>query len=139
MKSLHLIHILLPSIFFCPIIYYKLTQSTNILWIIICSLYQIFMYKCVYFFVQACCVEYIILESDNLSSMFPNARINLLGYVLDSHHLFALATTLAVLPTCWLRDLSLLSYISGKNVPHAIFLIRSYLIFINEIMCLKRR
>lgn len=82
-------------------------------------------------------MEYIILESDNLSSMFPNARINLLGYVLDSRHLFALATTLAVLPTCWLRDLSLLSYISGKNVPHAILLIRSYLIFINEIMCLK--
>jgi vesicular inhibitory amino acid transporter len=33
---------------------------------------------------------------------------------LDSHHFFALMTTLAVLPTVWLRDLSVLSYISGR-------------------------
>ncbi|KAL2904622.1 Amino acid transporter AVT1C [Bienertia sinuspersici] len=65
---------------------------------------------------MACCVEYIILESDNLSSMFPNAYMTLLGYKLDSRHLFAIATTLAVLPTCWLRDLSLLSYISVKLI-----------------------
>uniref|UniRef100_A0A803LJW7 Amino acid transporter transmembrane domain-containing protein n=1 Tax=Chenopodium quinoa TaxID=63459 RepID=A0A803LJW7_CHEQI len=63
--------------------------------------------------ISACCVEYIILESDNLSSIFPYAHLNLFGYELDSHLLFALAATLAVLPTCWLRDLSLLSYISG--------------------------
>lgn len=64
---------------------------------------------------QACCVEYIILESDNLSSMFPNANINLGGIELDSQHLFALTTALAVLPTVWLRDLSVLSYISGNR------------------------
>jgi vesicular inhibitory amino acid transporter len=63
---------------------------------------------------QACCVEYIILESDNLSSLFPNANISLGGFELDSHHFFALMTTLAVLPTVWLRDLSVLSYISGR-------------------------
>ncbi|CAO2829946.1 unnamed protein product [Amaranthus hypochondriacus] len=76
-----------------------------------------------YLELYACCVEYIILESDNLSSMFPNARINLLGYVLDSRHLFALATTLAVLPTCWLRDLSLLSYISAGGVVASVLVV----------------
>ncbi|XP_043707740.1 amino acid transporter AVT1C-like [Telopea speciosissima] len=64
----------------------------------------------------ACCVEYIILESDNLSSLFPNAHLSIGGFVLDSHHLFALMATLAVLPTVWLRDLSVLSYISAGGV-----------------------
>lgn len=65
-------------------------------------------------FLQACCIEYIILESDNLSSLFPNAHLSLAGFEINSHHLFALITTLAVLPTVMLRDLSILSYISGN-------------------------
>ncbi|PIA26835.1 hypothetical protein AQUCO_08700013v1 [Aquilegia coerulea] len=64
----------------------------------------------------ACCVEYIILEGDNLSSLFPHAHLSLLGLELNSHHLFSLITTLAVLPTVWLRDLSVLSYISAGGV-----------------------
>lgn len=58
-------------------------------------------------------MEYIILESDNLSSLYPNAALNIGGLELDARHLFALLTTFAVLPTVWLRDLSVLSYISG--------------------------
>lgn len=61
-------------------------------------------------------VEYIILESDNLSSMFPNAALSIGWFHLDAPHLFALLTTLAVLPTVWLRDLSILSYISGIDI-----------------------
>ncbi|XP_077221664.1 transmembrane amino acid transporter family protein [Tasmannia lanceolata] len=64
----------------------------------------------------AICVEYIILESDNLSSLFPNARISLGGLQLNAHYLFALMATLAILPTVWLRDLSVLSYISAGGV-----------------------
>lgn len=59
-------------------------------------------------------MEYVILESDNLSSLFPNAHINLGGYILNAHYLFAIAITIAVLPTVWLRNMSVLSYISGK-------------------------
>ncbi|KAL0452139.1 UNVERIFIED_CONTAM: Amino acid transporter AVT1C [Sesamum latifolium] len=40
----------------------------------------------------ACCVEYIILESDNLSSLFPNAHLNFGAFELNSHHLFAVMT-----------------------------------------------
>lgn len=65
---------------------------------------------------QACCVEYIILESDNLSSLFPNAHLNFGVFDLNSRHLFALIATLAVLPTVMLRDLSVLSYISGESI-----------------------
>ncbi|KAG2290777.1 hypothetical protein Bca52824_050381 [Brassica carinata] len=77
-----------------------------------CSVWNIYCYIIV-FLLQACCVEYIILESDNLSSLYPNAALSIGGFELDARHLFALLTTIAVLPTVWLRDLSLLSYISG--------------------------
>ncbi|XP_047955021.1 amino acid transporter AVT1C [Salvia hispanica] len=71
----------------------------------------------------ACCVEYIILESDNLSSLFPNAHLNLGIIQLDSPHLFAVAATLAVLPTVWLRDMSILSYISAGGVIASILVV----------------
>ncbi|EEF31457.1 amino acid transporter, putative [Ricinus communis] len=71
----------------------------------------------------ACCVEYIILESDNLSSLFPNAHLSFGGLELNSHHLFALLTTLAVLPTVWLRDLSVLSYISAGGVIASVLVV----------------
>ncbi|KAK1421225.1 hypothetical protein QVD17_23405 [Tagetes erecta] len=64
----------------------------------------------------ACCVEYVILESDNLSSQFPNVHINLGGFMLDSPHIFAIIFTIIVLPTVWLRDMSVLSYISAGGV-----------------------
>ncbi|GKV34158.1 hypothetical protein SLEP1_g42569 [Rubroshorea leprosula] len=71
----------------------------------------------------ACCVNYIILESDNLSALFPNAHISVGGYLISSHRLFALMTTLAVLPTCWLRDLSILSYISAGGVIASVLVV----------------
>ncbi|XXG45413.1 hypothetical protein AAC387_Pa02g0501 [Persea americana] len=71
----------------------------------------------------ACCVEYIILESDNLSSLFPNAHLSLGGLHLNSHYLFALMSTLAVLPTVWLRDLTILSYISAGGVIASILVV----------------
>ncbi|XP_076957368.1 amino acid transporter AVT1C-like [Bidens hawaiensis] len=64
----------------------------------------------------ACCVEYIILESDNLSSLFPNAHLSFGGFILSAHYLFAIMIALAVLPTVWLRDMSVLSYISAGGV-----------------------
>ncbi|WZZ55572.1 hypothetical protein YC2023_055679 [Brassica napus] len=76
-------------------------------------------------FVSACCVEYIILESDNLSSLYPNAALSIGGFELDARHLFALLTTIAVLPTVWLRDLSLLSYISAGGVIASVLVVLS--------------
>ncbi|XP_050209546.1 amino acid transporter AVT1C [Mercurialis annua] len=76
-----------------------------------------------YIELYACCVEYIILEGDNLSSLFPNAHLSFGGLELNSHHLFALLATLAVLPTVWLRDLSVLSYISAGGVIASIMVV----------------
>ncbi|CAH9106437.1 unnamed protein product [Cuscuta epithymum] len=73
----------------------------------------------------ACCIEYIILEGDNLSSLFPNAHLTFGGLHLDAHNLFALIATLAVLPTTWLRDLTLLSYISVGGVIASLLVVAS--------------
>ncbi|XP_058728271.1 amino acid transporter AVT1C-like [Vicia villosa] len=80
-----------------------------------------------YMELYACCIEYIILESDNLSSLFPNAHLSLGGIELNAHILFALLTTLAILPTVWLRDLRILSYISACGVVATIAVVLSLL------------
>ncbi|KAL5123884.1 Amino acid transporter AVT1C [Glycine soja] len=73
--------------------------------------------------ISACCIEYIIVESDNLSTLFPNAHISLGGTQLNAHILFAILTALALLPTVWLRDLRILSYISACGVVATILVV----------------
>lgn len=76
-----------------------------------------------YMELYACCVEYLILESDNLSKLFPNAHLTIGGFTLDSHVLFAILTALIVMPTTWLRDLSCLSFISAGGVIASIVIV----------------
>lgn len=58
-----------------------------------------------------------------MSSLFPNAHLNFGAFELNSHHLFAIMATLAVLPTTWLKDLSVLSYISVGGVVASILVV----------------
>ncbi|KAK7279046.1 hypothetical protein RJT34_24089 [Clitoria ternatea] len=78
-----------------------------------------------YMELYACCIEYIIVESDNLSTLFPNAHISFGGIELNAHILFALMTAVALLPTVWLRDLRFLSYISACGVIATILVVLS--------------
>ncbi|KAK7339674.1 hypothetical protein VNO77_20355 [Canavalia gladiata] len=64
----------------------------------------------------ASCVEYIILVSDNLSSLFPNTHMRFGGTDFDTEQIFAITAAVLVLPTVWLRNLSLLSYISVGGI-----------------------
>ncbi|VYS56780.1 unnamed protein product [Arabidopsis thaliana] len=75
-----------------------------------------------YMELYVCCVEYIIMMSDNLSRVFPNITLNIVGVSLDSSQIFAISATLIVLPTVWLKDLSLLSYLSAGGVFVSILL-----------------
>ncbi|KAJ1270144.1 hypothetical protein BS78_06G032500 [Paspalum vaginatum] len=76
-----------------------------------------------YMELYACCIEYLILESDNLSKLFPNAHLTVGSLTLDSHVLFAILTALIVMPTTWLRDLSCLSFISAGGVIASIVIV----------------
>nr|KYP34644.1 Vacuolar amino acid transporter 1 [Cajanus cajan] len=64
----------------------------------------------------ASCVEYIILVSDNLSSLFPNTHMTFGGTDFNDEQIFAITAAILVLPTVWLRNLSLLSYISVGGI-----------------------
>ncbi|XP_002993770.2 amino acid transporter AVT1B [Selaginella moellendorffii] len=73
----------------------------------------------------ACCVEFLILEGDNLASLFPNARFSYNGHKMESQKVFSMIAALFILPTVWLRDLSLLSYISAGGVVTSIIVVVS--------------
>uniref|UniRef100_A0A0D9ZHF6 Amino acid transporter transmembrane domain-containing protein n=1 Tax=Oryza glumipatula TaxID=40148 RepID=A0A0D9ZHF6_9ORYZ len=73
--------------------------------------------------ISACCIEYLILESDNLSKLFPNAHLTIGTCTINAHILFAILTTLIVMPTTWLRDLSCLSFISAGGVIASIVIV----------------
>ncbi|KAK7268971.1 hypothetical protein RIF29_21683 [Crotalaria pallida] len=57
---------------------------------------------------------FLILEGDNLDNLFPNTEIP--GLAIGGKQLFVILVGIIIMPTVWLDDLSLLSYISASGV-----------------------
>ncbi|XP_021865728.1 amino acid transporter AVT1I isoform X2 [Spinacia oleracea] len=70
---------------------------------------------------------FLILEGDNLHNLFPDLKIETSWLQLGGKESFVLITALIILPSVWLDDLSILSYISATGVLASVVIIVSIL------------
>ncbi|KAK7295370.1 hypothetical protein RJT34_18277 [Clitoria ternatea] len=61
-------------------------------------------------------IGFLILEGDNLSNLFPIGEVQIGGLALGGKPFFVILVALIILPTVWLDNLSLLSYVSASGV-----------------------
>nr|GMC88370.1 vacuolar amino acid transporter 1-like [Ipomoea batatas] len=73
--------------------------------------------------VASSCIEFLIMMGDNLAALFPSIHMEFAGFYLNSYQTCAIISTLVILPTVMLRNLSLLSYISAGGVVAFILVI----------------
>ncbi|CAK7327982.1 unnamed protein product [Dovyalis caffra] len=59
---------------------------------------------------------FLILEGDNLQNLFPNMGLEVAGFEIGGRQSFVIIVALLILPTVWLDNISILSYISASGV-----------------------
>lgn len=72
-------------------------------------------------------INFLILEGDNLEKLFPKVAFNFAGLKIGGKQGFVLITSLIVLPTTWLRSLSMLAYMSVGGILASMVLMVSVL------------
>ncbi|XP_021622090.1 amino acid transporter AVT1I [Manihot esculenta] len=73
---------------------------------------SIFMYTELYLVATG----FLILEGDNLENLFPNVELEMAGFHIGARQKFVIIVALIILPTIWLDNLSVLSYVSASGV-----------------------
>lgn len=61
-------------------------------------------------------ISFLVLEGDNLDKLFPGTSMELLGYQLHGKQLFIVLAAAVILPTTWLKNLSMLAYVSAAGL-----------------------
>jgi solute carrier family 32 (vesicular inhibitory amino acid transporter) len=64
-----------------------------------------------FFLLQFFYVEFVILEGDNLTSIFMSMTFDWNGFHANGRHFFGVLFALVVLPNVWLRDLQVISLV----------------------------
>ncbi|KAL2898562.1 Amino acid transporter AVT1I [Bienertia sinuspersici] len=59
---------------------------------------------------------FLILEGDNLHNLYPDMAVHIFGLSIDGKSSFIIIIALVLLPTVWLDDMSILSYVSAGGV-----------------------
>ncbi|KAG6715851.1 hypothetical protein I3842_04G017100 [Carya illinoinensis] len=70
---------------------------------------------------------FLILEGDNLHNLFPNTGFEMAGIGIGGKQMFVIIVALIILPSVWLDNLSLLSYISASGVLASVIILCSVL------------
>ncbi|KAL6324929.1 hypothetical protein AAG906_019837 [Vitis piasezkii] len=86
-------------------------------------LVSVFMYTELYLVATG----FLILEGDNLHNLFPNMRLEIWGLVIDGRQSFIIIVGLVILPSVWVNNLNILSYISASGVLACIIILGSIL------------
>ncbi|KVH92685.1 Amino acid transporter, transmembrane, partial [Cynara cardunculus var. scolymus] len=70
---------------------------------------------------------FLILGSDNLSNLFPEMEFDIYGTRIGARTGFLVLIAILILPTSWLNNMSLLSYISASGVLASLIILGSIL------------
>ncbi|KAG2714291.1 hypothetical protein I3843_03G022800 [Carya illinoinensis] len=68
---------------------------------------------------------FLILEGDNLYNLFPNSGFEMAGITIGGKQMFVIIVAVVILPSVWLDNLSLLSYISASGVLASVIILCS--------------
>ncbi|PSS35146.1 Vacuolar amino acid transporter like [Actinidia chinensis var. chinensis] len=68
---------------------------------------------------------FLILEGDNLQDLLPNMGFEVSGLRIGEKEMFVVIISLVVLPTVWLNNLSVLSYVSASGVLASVVILGS--------------
>lgn len=68
---------------------------------------------------------FLILEGDNLQNLWPDVGLEIAGVPLGGKQMFVMIVALIILPTVWLNNMNILSYISASGVLASVIILGS--------------